>query len=424
MSLGLSNNRGYVWVWGYGGSDSPLGVTSDSEGHVCFPQMVPQLRDIVNVGCSIGANGAVTKSGVLYTWGKNYKFRLLQPIEDEIVPNPTIVKSLRGFCVETVHFSEMHACVKVIDGRILLWGCGNGGCLGDGCEYPHTSSSAIIAKHKGVDIIAKQVCLSTKATMILANDGDVYVSGENQMGKLGLGKVHGCSEFIRVDLPKCMFISLGSLYSLVLTIDGIVFAFGSGIHGNLGIGKRVKIQYFPIAVPFPEGTKITYVSALIEQPHPKSMILEECEGNEGPTSFAIDEDGRLFAWGTSHKGKLGNCCGKVLCPKGCDELVPVLIGGESRNTNEITHYLEGEYIVQAIGSHIHSAVLSKSGKLFTFGCGSDGRMGLDDYIYKGRKQRLKFYRSAPTAIETFQRENIHVSFFASSRNHMICIGNK
>jgi alpha-tubulin suppressor-like RCC1 family protein len=65
---------------------------------------------------------------------------------------------------------------------------------------------------------------------------------------------------------------------------------------------------------------------------------------------------------------------KVLAPKHGDELRPYLIGSPARDGDgEPTGYLSGERVVQAVASSIHSAVLTETGRVFTFGCGSDGR---------------------------------------------------
>jgi alpha-tubulin suppressor-like RCC1 family protein len=261
--------------------------------------------------------------------------------------------------------------------------------------------------------------------MFLTFEGVVLVAGSNLKGRLGVGAAEACAVFTPVELPPCRFISLGSLYSLVIAMDGQVFAFGTGGYGNLGIGRRVVSQRAPTPAIFPEETPaIVMVSALIEQPNVKDFPLAQIAGQEGPTSFAIDVNGAIYGWGTAHKRKLGNCSGKVLCPDKCDELVPIKLGGKSRDTHAVTQYLAGEKIIQVIGCHIHSAALAASGRLFTFGCGSDGRLGQDGFIDRGRKRRLKFYQSVPTAIETLVRENVSVSFIASGRNHMAAIGNK
>lgn len=415
---------GNVFVWGLGPENSPIGVTPDSEGDVRFPTLISSLKSIVHVFVSVGVNGAVSSSGQLYTWGKNYKYRLLQPIEDEVYFNPTLVNYFENQFIETIHFSETHSAVKLLNGNVYLWGDGADGCFGDGIDEHHLSKNPILAQTKDlIPLKVSQICLSSRSTMLLTYNGDIYVAGNNLTGKLS-SNTQQFLYFTKIDLPPCRYISMGSIYSLVITFNNEVYSFGNGSFGNLGIGKRIKILTIPTLIKFPTEIPILKVAATIEQPLIKKMDLKEIQGNEGPTSFACTITGKVFSWGTSHKGKLGNCSKKVLCPENCDELLPYEIGTNSKDTNEITNYLKNEKIIQLISAHIHSCVLSDSGKLFSFGCGSNGRMGLDDFIKKNRKQRLKFYQSIPTPIETFIREKIFIWYASSAKNHMIAIGTK
>lgn len=78
-------------------------------------------------------------------------------------------------------------------------------------------------------------------------------------------------------------------------------------------------------------------------------------------------------------------------------------------------------VVGAVASALHSAVLDDQGNLYTFGCGSDGCMGLKAYL-KGSgqsRQRMKFYVSAPTVLEAFIEQELHVVCAAASRRHMV-----
>lgn len=78
-------------------------------------------------------------------------------------------------------------------------------------------------------------------------------------------------------------------------------------------------------------------------------------------------------------------------------------------------------VVGVVASALHSAVWDDQGNLYTFGCGSDGRMGLRAYL-KGSgqsRQRMKFYVSAPTVVESLKEQGLHVVCAAASRRHMV-----
>lgn len=415
---------GQVWVWGLG-KEGILGVPADNDGHVCFPKRVPKLTNVIHVAAGITACGAVTVDGKVFTWGKNTNMRLLQ--KADLIQNPTIVNDLKPYHICSIHFSERHACALSIDGILLLWGNGSGGCLSDGDNSNHIVSQPIVNKF---DVPVVQADVNFNGTMILLADGSILACGSNEFGRLGLsessktkGNNNIFKKFEKVqNLPPCRTFSLGSNYALAITFDNEVFAWGYGGSGNLGINKKVTTIKIPTKVLFPENVKILDISAQVGEMEiqGKAKIIDE--GEEGPTSLACDFEGFAYGWGSPFKGKLGNCSEKVLSPKGCDELVPYKIGGESKDKKEITHYFENEKIIQVLSCHIHSACLSASGRLFTFGCGSDGRLGQDGFFSKGIKRRLKFYQSKPTAIETLVREKVKVQFAATARFHMIAIG--
>ena len=75
---------------------------------------------------------------------------------------------------------------------------------------------------------------------------------------------------------------------------------------------------------------------------------------------------------------------------------------------------EGKTVKKVVSGGIHSALLTTDGELYTFGCGSDGRLGHPEYegyvfLYKESQPKLVAALGA-TVID-----------LASSYQHMICI---
>jgi hypothetical protein len=113
----------------------------------------------------------------------------------------------------------------------------------------------------------------------------------------------------------------------------------------------------------------------------RSVLLTQA-GQEGLHTFVWTACGRLYSFGTCHKGQLGNHSRKILAPARGDELSPYLVGSPTRDDPAAgpSGYLEGLEVVAACSASIHSTVLTRCGRVFAFGCGSDGRMGVRQYM--------------------------------------------
>ncbi len=92
-------------------------------------------------------------------------------------------------------------------------------------------------------------------------------------------------------------------------------------------------------------------------------------------SGCLDASGNVYTWGSGKKGKLGHSIDK-LHPDTKDQIFPKKV--DFFNTRPAREIMCGG---------LHTAVLTQQGELFTFGCGSDGRLGHPEceghrYLYK------------------------------------------
>lgn len=80
-------------------------------------------------------------------------------------------------------------------------------------------------------------------------------------------------------------------------------------------------------------------------------------------------------------------------------------------------------MVQAAASSIHSACLDSSGRLYSFGCGSGGRMGVQQFMtgLHGGRSRMKCYVSPPTLVEGLDGKAVRVAQFDTAKRHMIAL---
>eukprot|EP01012_Entosiphon_sulcatum_P012277 TRINITY_DN17670_c0_g1_i1.p1 TRINITY_DN17670_c0_g1~~TRINITY_DN17670_c0_g1_i1.p1 ORF type:complete len:456 (-),score=38.97 TRINITY_DN17670_c0_g1_i1:11-1378(-) len=411
----------FVLTWGKG-ANGELGLPPkflDGE-HICpFPTRVPGLEGVVDVSAGEGCSAAVTAEGELFTWGSGRGGRLGHGGATNFAV-PTKVKALAKHRVRHVAVGENHVACVADNGSVFTWGKGNHGCLGHGDASDSALPAPAFRSANEPLIEIRQVACGFQNTAAVSESGVLYTWGDGAYGKLGHGDTKDRLWPTPVDnLPPIRFVALGSLYTAAISCTGELFLWGYGGAGNLGQGNR-RSSLVPLKVAALSGIPVATVACTVGQINP--VTEGSVEGKENPHTLMATEAGELYAFGSCHKGMLGNMAKKCLAPKGCDELLPYKVGGpckdlQGRNSN----YLAGMCAVQVASASIHSAVACSDGTAYTFGCGSDGRMGVKKYMegLSGGRSRMKCYISSPTPIEVDQ--TYFITKIGTARRHMIAL---
>ncbi|PIK54292.1 putative E3 ubiquitin-protein ligase HERC2 [Apostichopus japonicus] len=153
---------------------------------------------------------------------------------------------------------------------------------------------------------------------------------------------------------RCVQVAGGSKSLFVVTADGKVFACGEGTNGRLGLGSSANV-----CVP----RQLMSLS----QTHVKKIAVH----SGGRHAMALTSDGRVYAWGEGDDGKLGH-----FSRMNCDK--PRLV--EALKTKRIRDI--------ACGSS-HSAAVTCSGEMYTWGLGEYGRLGHGDNHTQLRPKQIK-----------------------------------
>ncbi|MDP2426236.1 MAG: InlB B-repeat-containing protein, partial [bacterium] len=183
----------------------------------------------------------------------------------------------------------------------------------------------------------------------LTESGKVFTWGFNSSGQLGDNST--TDRWVPTDITsqfpiddKVIQISLGLAHSSALTQSGRVFLWGWNNTGRLGDGTTTN-RWIPteITSQFPINDKVIQVQI------------------GGTHSSALTQSGRVYLWGVNNSGQLGD--GTII-----SKLVPT----------EITHQFPVDDLVKAlsIGGN-HSAALTESGKVYTWGLNTSGQIGDD-----------------------------------------------
>ncbi|XP_053317589.1 probable E3 ubiquitin-protein ligase HERC3 isoform X1 [Spea bombifrons] len=192
--------------------------------------------------------------------------------------------------------------------------------------------------------LIKEVACGLKHSVFLLEDGRVYSSGHNGMGQLG--QDHGKPEPGHVTAladEHIIHVACGQSHSLALTNQGQLFSWGAGTEGQLGHSTT------DASIPVPR---------LIKKLSQQKIQQVSC-GNHH--CLALADDGQLYTWGQNNHGQLG-----------------LGSGFGSQSSPQRVKSLEGIPLAQVVAGGYHSFTLSLSGAVFGWGKNSEGQLGLND----------------------------------------------
>lgn len=274
---------------------------------------------------------------------------------------PALVKSLEGLNIVQVECGGMHTVALTDDGKVYTWGCNDEGGLGrvtsstDGDEF----TAGLVKEMERVNVV--MVCAGDSHTMALSDNGIVYGwgtyrDGSGQVGLQADGSKHEPIVILALQNDPVIKIASGNDHTAALTKSGNIYTWGCAEQGQLGRimgcfasrGGRRGLQY--ILNP--------------KQVRDRRRGLKFKDVFCGSYStFALAQDGAVFAWGLNNYGQLGT--GDVETQYG-----PVKI-------ESLTSLLSDECVRIASGQH-HTIVLDAAGKVYAMGRAEYGRLGLGE----------------------------------------------
>ena len=197
-----------------------------------------------------------------------------------------------------------------------------------------------------------------------AEPSECFSWGWGDFGRLG----HG--DYVDAFLPKSMdvlrsvpisVIACGDNHCHAVSNEGVVYSWGRNQNGQLGIGTR-EDSTRPVVVEALKGILIKMVACGAEH------------------SVACTVDGSMYSWGWNCYGNLG--LGDKVERLSPEKLEPIVAGtsggGDVGTTADLVD-------VVACGWR-HSAAITRSGRLFTFGWSRYGQLGHGD-----NEERLRPY---------------------------------
>lgn len=227
-----------------------------------------------------------------------------------------------------------HSLLKTGTGALLGWGNNGSGEVGDGTQVDRWSPVPISA-------VSSANRLAGGGSHTLALDGGlVRAWGYNYQGQLGDGssEPRSLTAVQAAGLTTATRVYAGNSHSLAVLGDGTVRAWGENAHGQLGDGTLVE-RRTPVPVSGLVGVTITDISAGYVH------------------SLALDNLGRVWAWGANSNGQLGD---GTSTPR----TAPVLLTG-----------FGGETVARIAAGSNHSLAVTATGRVYAWGANWQGQLG-------------------------------------------------
>mmetsp|Transcript_24145 Transcript_24145/g.66907 ORF Transcript_24145/g.66907 Transcript_24145/m.66907 type:complete len:608 (-) Transcript_24145:79-1902(-) len=297
------------------------------------------------IGCGRSADGRsflLTESGELREWkSREHGSIYQQGKEQDCFCSLSNLQILIPLAVTQVSCGYNHYAAITTNNDLYTWGGGAFGELGHGTEEDHylpKRVDALVQHNKHI----KQVVCGDFHTVSLTISGEVLAWGSNTAGRTGHGETDGYQlvpkRVERLAGVRVMSISTGSAHTAVVTETGEVYTWGFGKNGELGHSQG-DCCHVPTLVKAMQGRKVKQVS---------------CGSNH---TGVVTEDGRCFTFGGNRHGKLGHS----------DKV--------KRLTPTAVQALEGVFVSSISCGVAHTACISNTGEVYTWGMGGRGQLG-------------------------------------------------
>jgi alpha-tubulin suppressor-like RCC1 family protein len=266
-------------TWGAGNQYGQLGL-GNVNSKVTFTR-VPFLDDAAQIAITFNEVFALKTDGTVWGAGRNWG-QILQQGDNDL--RATFVK-IPVANVKQIYGCALDIIVQKNNGELWGWGDNTGGELGVGDNLPRRTPTLIPTSSIGA--IAK-IFVGGVNTFLIDNSGNVWATGANARGELGLGdqKVH--NSFTQVSFASSKSIDVIVPHSGSTTFketNGNVWNVGDNVYGAMGLGN---------ATTLPNLTPVQLTGFTVNT-----------AAGRGGTVYILNTDGTLWAWGSNLSGALG-----------------------------------------------------------------------------------------------------------------------
>ncbi|XP_056846776.1 PH, RCC1 and FYVE domains-containing protein 1 isoform X2 [Raphanus sativus] len=386
---------GDVFIWGEGigegvfdGGNRRVGSSFDIKMDSLSPKALEStvVLDVQNIACGGQHAVLVTKQGESFSWGEESEGRLGHGV-DSNAQHPKLIDALNTTNVELVACGEFHSCAVTLSGDLYTWGKGDFGVLGHGNEVSHWVPKRVNFLLEGIHV--SSIACGPYHTAVVTSAGQLFTFGDGTFGVLGHGDRKSVFTPREVDSLKglrtvraacgvwhtaaIVEVMVGSSSSSNCS-SGKLFTWGDGDKCRLGHGNKE-----PKLVP-------TCVAALVEP----SFCQVACGHS---LTVALTTSGQVYTMGSPVYGQLGNS------------------HADGKFPNRVEGKLHKSFVEEIACGAYHVAVLTARTEVYTWGKGSNGRLGHGDVDD----------RNSPTLVESLKDKQVKSIACGANFTAAVCI---
>ena len=326
-------------------------------------------------GTSYGHTAIVTMEGHLFTSGDANSGALGHGIGKN-EPSPRLVMALSQEKIVAVAAGAGHTIVSTQTGRVFTFGCGQYGKLGHNSQASEYTPRLVKAL---ADVHVSGVAAGYWCTAAFTDAGHIFTWGQNgALGHVG-SKDEPQPRVVQALIgQKVIGAQCGSNVTVAYTETGSLWTFGSGETAGRG-EPEYSFDAFDGSESYAEYQASIRVAPGLVEGLVGHKVIDVAAG--GCHVIGCTDTGKVFVFGSANAGRLG--LGSDNFP---DQYYPVFLEA-----------LADEKVVAVAALKSGSLVCTAAGKVFGFGNGIEGQLGLGEHNGGDKMQLIKY---SPQLIES------------------------
>ncbi|WMV28989.1 hypothetical protein MTR67_022374 [Solanum verrucosum] len=356
------SSKGVAYSFGSNSSGQLGNGTTEEEWR---PHPIRSLQGIRVIQAAVGAGRTmlISDTGKVYAFGKESFGEAEYGIQgSKVVTTPQLVESLKDIFVVQAAIGNFFTAVLSREGRVYTFSWGNETKLGHQTEQADLEPRPLLGALENIPVV--QIAAGYCYLLALAcqpSGMSVYSVSCGLGGKLGHGtrtdeKVPRLIEQFQTLNIQPAVVAAGAWHAAVVGKDGRVCTWGWGRYGCLGHGNE-DCESAPKVVEALSNVKAVYVAT----------------GDY--TTFVVSDDGNVYSFGCGESSSLGHntAAAEAQGNRHSNVLFPEVVTSLKQLNERVVQIS----LTNSIYWNAHTFALTESGKLYAFGAGDKGQLGVE-----------------------------------------------